>query len=221
MALFRRVGNIFSANLNELLESFEDPQLMMKQSVRDMEAALGANLDGAARVIAGEKLLGRQVADERRQAASFEERAQEAVRRGDDESARAALRQKRAHAELAAVLEEQQRAAQEASRRLRRQIELLRVRLAEARRQLAMLVARQQAAALRRRFAVDAYAIDDEPYRRFDRLAERVAQAEAESDAFLELIGGESVGVGEDEGIERELESLRARHSASREQSAL
>ena len=37
MGLYRRFGDIISANLNELLDRFEDPEKMLRQVVREME----------------------------------------------------------------------------------------------------------------------------------------------------------------------------------------
>ncbi len=189
MGLFRRVGDIISANLNEMVERFEDPEKMLKQAVLEMEAAVAGALDGAVKVIANERLLARQLDENLRQMERCRARAEDAVRRGDDDAARRALSRKTEHAKLAAALGDQHSAAEAASRKLRTQIDALRVRLSEARRQQATLIARKRAADARRSLARDmnGITIDDFAFSKFDRVAMKVEESEAEADALLEL----------------------------------
>ena len=152
MRLFRRIGDIVSANLNEMIDHFEDPEKMLKQAVREMERAVTAALDAAVKVVANEKLLAKQLAENRRQADRWHDRAGQAVDAGDDALARRALTRKVQHEELVAALEDQQAAATETSRKLRRQIDGMRAKLAEAKRKLATLTARKRAAEARKQF---------------------------------------------------------------------
>jgi phage shock protein A len=191
MGIFRRVGDIISANVNDLVDRFEDPEKMLKQAILEMEAAVARALDGAVRVIANERLLTRQLDENQRQIECCQRRAEAAVRAGDDAAARRALRRKVECARLAAALEDQRAAAEAAARKLRTQIDALRVRLNEARRKQATLIARQRAADARRKLAreINGVCIDDSAFSRFDRAALKVEQAEAETDALLELAG--------------------------------
>ncbi len=36
MRLFKRIGDIISANLNDLTDHFEDPEAMLRQAIREM-----------------------------------------------------------------------------------------------------------------------------------------------------------------------------------------
>ena len=67
MGLFRRFGDIVSANLNDLVNHFEDPEKMLRQAIREMEEAVASALNEAAKVVANEKLLAKQLAENRRQ----------------------------------------------------------------------------------------------------------------------------------------------------------
>ena len=211
MGLFKRVNDIVTANLNELVDGFEDPEKMLRQAIREMEAALRSALDGAAKVIANEKLLTRQIDEHRRQAAAWRQRAETAVGADDDATARRALRRKAEHETLRAAMEDQLAAANIASGKLRRQIEAMRVRLAEARRKLLTLTARHRAAEARKRFVSDlgGVSIHDEAFGRFDRLSERIEQAEAEAEALVELAGGEADDEASEPEIEVELQALK------------
>ena len=57
MGLFRRFGDILSANLNDLVDRFEDPEKMLRQAIREMEQAVASGLNSAAKVVANERLL--------------------------------------------------------------------------------------------------------------------------------------------------------------------
>jgi phage shock protein A len=57
MSLFKRVGDIISANLNDLVEKFEDPELMLKQAIREMETSIGEARQEVARAMASDKLV--------------------------------------------------------------------------------------------------------------------------------------------------------------------
>ena len=104
MGLFKRVGDIVSANLNELLDGVENPEVMLKQAAREMEAALSSALDSAARVIANERLLDKQLAEHRGHLERWQQEATRSVRAGDDERARFAIARKAEQQKLVASL---------------------------------------------------------------------------------------------------------------------
>jgi phage shock protein A len=185
MGLFRRVGDIVSANLNELLDGVENPEVMLKQAVREMEAALSSAMDSAARVIANERLLDRQLAEHRGHLERWRNEATSSVRAGVDERARAALVRKTEQQKLVEALEDQRIAAAETSGRLRRQIEAMRVRLGEAQAKLVQVCARRQAVRAQKEFASRLCSAG--AFGRFERMCLRVDRAEAEADALLEL----------------------------------
>lgn len=212
MGLFERIGDIISANLHEMVERFEDPQAMLKQATREMEQAIAQSLDRAVEVIASEKLLARQAAENRRALEHWQATAQQAVAANDDALARRALVRKAEHQKLLAALDEEQQAAGQTAARLRRQIAALRAKLAEARRRQATLSARQHMAATRRRLAGDCLAASETSFGKHQRLAARLEQAEAEAEACEELYGSWDTEADGRESleIEQELAELKA-----------
>ena len=217
MGLFKRVGDIVSANLNEMVEKFEDPEKMLKQAVREMETAINSSMDGAAKVVANAKLLTKQLDEHRRQAEAWRQRAEKAVRQNDDDTARHALLRKAEHEKLIAALDDQRTADESASLKLRRQIDAMRVRLAEARRKLVTLAARHQAAQARKQLAGDigGAAGDGLAFSKFERICERVEQTEAEADALLELAGNDWQAEDLNPDIEAELDALKRQSTPS------
>ncbi|MBI5757798.1 MAG: PspA/IM30 family protein [Planctomycetales bacterium] len=191
MSLFARIGDILSANLNELVDRFDDPETMLKQAIREMESALTQTLDGAARVIASEKLLTKRVAQHTRESETWQQRAIQRIAAKDDDGARRALRRRQEQEQLLAALREELTETETHSATLRRQIDAMHVKLAEARRKFATLSARRQAALARQSLGAGSACFSDrsQPLNRFNRLCEQVERAEAEAEAKSELAG--------------------------------
>ena len=189
MSLFQRVSDIISANLNEMIEKFENPPKMLKQAIREMDAAIGEAKRDVAKAIAAERLVAKELAEHEGQARQWALRAERAVAAGDDELARKALTRKQEHDCLRAALADQHAAAVEASRVLRRQFEAMQAKLADARRRLGTLSARNKAAEVRSRLelGVPDPQWNARAFAKFDRLRGKVELAEAEADALREL----------------------------------
>jgi phage shock protein A len=177
-----------------------------------MEQAIALSLDRAVEVIASQKLLARQAAENRRAVEHWQTKAHQAVVANDDALARRALARKAEHQKLLAALDEEQQAAGQTAARLRRQIAALRAKLAEARRRQATLSARQHMAATRRRLAGDCLAGNETGFGKYQRLEARLELAEAEAEASEELYGSWDTEVDERESleIEQELAELKA-----------
>jgi phage shock protein A len=217
MGFFRRLGNIVSANLNDLLDRCENPEKLLQQATRGMEASLRSALAGAAKVIAHEHVLARRLTETEAAAVAWRRQAESAVAAGDDAAARLALRGQRECQERGAALAAERHEAQAMSRLLRRQLDELRRRLHEARRRRDMLIARSRATQARRELfqALGDLPWDTDAFREFDRMSERVSQAEAEAAAMADLAGAATITLGaaaQDEReawVERELRDLK------------
>jgi len=213
MPLFRRITDILTANVNDLVDRFEDPESLLRQAVREMESAVEQTMNAAARSIASERLLSRQIDEHRQHSSALRNRAREAVATGDEARARTLLADRRRHDDLAAALNDQLNAARSQNARLRRQLDALRLRLAEARQAMHLHIARNRAAEAQRALAVDTYRSNSpaNAFDRFDRLRDRIDRADAESQAWLEL-AGESLADDDagDAAIECELAALKA-----------
>ncbi len=191
MRLIKRVNAILAAQLNDIVDTFEKPERMLRQAIREMETALERAVESTAKAIAAEKRLRREAAECRTQAQSWRERAAKFVAQNDEARARQTLSRRLEKDKLATALEGQLTQSEETTARLRRQLESLRARLAEARRHLASLIARQRAAEARRQFvqALGHFDSDLAAFRRFDELSQRVEETEARVEAECELCG--------------------------------
>ncbi|MCY2993312.1 MAG: PspA/IM30 family protein [Planctomycetota bacterium] len=191
MGMFKRISDIISANLNEMTEKFEDPEKMLKQAIREMEESIAEVTGQTAKAMANEKTLSRELERNRAQEELWQERAVKAVEANDDELARKALARKHEHAQLATALEDQLAAAQQATSSMRRQLDGMKAKLAEAKRSLATLSARKRAADFSKRMEAQTAGLtaesEENAFGKFDRLKAKVEQAEAEAEALHEL----------------------------------
>jgi phage shock protein A len=211
MRLFKRISGLISANLNDLIEHCEDPEKMLRQAVRELETALGQLMDGAARAIAHHKLLSRQLNEQREAVSRCSKRAEDAVGRGDDESARGELLRKGEHQRLVDALSRQVVTADALGQRLRRQVTAMRIKLAEARRKLTDITVRSRAVSAQRKF------IEHLPndgcagrvWSSFETMCARVEQSEAETEALLELLGEAGSIAPLDTEVEAELRAMK------------
>lgn len=196
MGLFKRISDIISANLGEMAENWEDPEKMLKQAVREMDESIQAATQDTARTLANEKKLAKELAHNQNESNLWQSRAEQAVDAGDDDLARKALSRKNEHVKLAVALRDQLAAAKEASQTLRHQLDGMKAKLAEAKRNLATLSARNKAAEVRKKIYLNktdsSVTVDDSAFQKFDRMREKVELAEAEAEALAELQGFQS-----------------------------
>jgi phage shock protein A len=225
MGLFQRISDIISANLNEMTESFEDPEKMLKQAIREMEQSIADATQETAKVLANEKLLAKELSNNETHSRDWQKKAEQAVEAGDDNLARKALSRKQEHHKLVVALQDQLTAAQDASRTLKHQLDGMQAKLAEAKRNLATLSARKKAADFKKKMHTTAAeqelgVVSDDAFSKFDRLREKVERAEAEAEALAELRGNKSAVEEEvaglqnsgNDGIDDELAALKKKH---------
>src|SRR5260370_10245315 len=87
MGLFQRISDIITANLNEMTASFEDPEKMLKQAIREMEQSIGEATQETAKVLANEKRMARELANNQREAGEWQRKAAQAGPPADDRPA--------------------------------------------------------------------------------------------------------------------------------------
>jgi PspA/IM30 family. len=55
--LFKRINDVISANINDLIDRVEDPERMIKQIIREMEDNISKAKEGVVLAITSEKQL--------------------------------------------------------------------------------------------------------------------------------------------------------------------
>jgi phage shock protein A len=189
MRLFQRVGDIVAANLNDLVDRFDDPEVMLKHAIREMETMIEGATGAAARAIAAERVLARDLSDHQRVARRWKDRAQDAVAHGNDGLARQAIARALEHEATADALANQRSSSEQTVQAIRSQISAIKARHAEASRKLASLSASRQIAANGR--AVRGMACMSSSgtngFARYERMRNQIEYAQIEAEIMIEL----------------------------------
>lgn len=187
--LFKRINDLITANLNDLLDRVEDPERLLKQVIREMEEAVNRTRETVVDAIASEKRLQMERDQQKTQAGEWLKRAEDALRQGNEALARSALARKQEYERTADSLGTSWQAARTTSERLKSELKSLENKLEEAQHKRSTLVARQRAAEARGqlsrterdlRAGLNAHA-------EFARLEDRVMDMEARTAAWSEV----------------------------------
>ncbi len=188
MGLFRRMSDIFKANINELIDRAEDPAKLMDQMVREMQENLREAKIQVAKAIADEKRLHHQLKQNEVQSKNWESKAMLALKRGDERLAKEALKQKKTYDNLSGSVRGQWEEQNNLSSKLKDNLRALESKIDEARRKKEILIARQKRAEAQKKIHdVMTGLNDNSAFATFDRMEQRVMEIEAQADAAVEL----------------------------------
>jgi phage shock protein A len=189
MGVFSRLSEIVASNLNALLDRAEDPELLLRQLIREMEDGLRVAKRYAATAIAVERRLGRELDWNREQMEVWKTRARQALAAGREDLGRNALAHKQDHDAVVCDLAQQHATAEDTSYTVRSALAALERRLAEARRKQRSLVARNRAARVRVEVSeqTDISFFVGGPWSKLSRLEDRLEQSQEELVAYAEL----------------------------------
>ena len=190
MGLFDRISRVVRANLNDVVSKAEDPEKILEQSIIDMQEDLVQLRQAVARSIAGQKRTHQQFNQAQTEANNWQQRAQLAIQKGDENLAREALVRKKTYTETAATLKpslEQQTTQVDA---LKRNLIALESKISEAKTKKDMLKARAQAAKANEQLQNTVGRLGtSSAMGAFERMEEKVMELEARSTAAQELTG--------------------------------
>jgi len=99
MGILDRISTIVKANVHDLLDSAEHPEIMLDQYIRDLESGVNEAREELVNAMADEKRLAARLEQRKRQVREWQEKADQAVRLEKDNVARSALRAARAYQE--------------------------------------------------------------------------------------------------------------------------
>ncbi|KPK83258.1 MAG: hypothetical protein AMS25_00565 [Gemmatimonas sp. SM23_52] len=219
MSIWSRLSTMIRSNLNDLIARAENPEKMLNQIIDDMRSQLAQAKQEVAVAIADERKLRRQVQDERDQGADWERRARLALREGREDLARQALLRSQEHGAHAGTLEDQWRGHASETEKLKDTLRQLSSKIEEAKRKRNLLIARQKRAEAQKRIhETMAGLADRSSFEAFDRMAERIEEAEMRALAAAEVdeeLGGDELEQqfarleGGDIDVERRLAALK------------
>src|SRR5947207_1557474 len=125
MGMLERLSTLIRANINDMLDQAEDPEVMLNQILRDMEGEINKARSQVADMMAQEKLYSDDLKAEQDKSSNMEERAMYYVRQGNDAMAKEALKRKADSDANLAVLQQQLQAQTDMVTRLRGQLDAL------------------------------------------------------------------------------------------------
>src|SRR4051795_260942 len=186
MGIFSRTRDIVAANFADLLDKAEDPAKMIRMIILEMEETLVEVRASAARTIADQKEMRRQIAKLERIQDGWVEKAELALSKGREDLAKAALVEKQKAADLADGLKAEIEVLDDALRASEADIAKLQGKLREARTRQNAIETRLESANQRARMR-EAYAGPrvDEAFSRFEELERRADLAEGHAESLL------------------------------------
>ena len=220
MAVLERVATLVRANLNDLIDRAEDPEKMMKQVILDMENQLLQVKTQVAISMADLHLLQKKQADQDDKSAEWMKKAELAVDKQEDELARAALERYQSFTKLAESYAQQVSDQRNQVESLRKALDQLDQKLAEARAKSDVLIAQhRRARALDRASDAQLAATGAGPAAGFDRLQRKVMHTEAVSQAKSSLVADDLDrrfdALTKDDEVTRLLDALKARRKGA------
>ncbi len=190
MGLFDRLSRVVRANLNDVVSKAEDPEKILEQSIIDMQEDLIQLRQAVARAIATQKRTEQQHNKNQEEANRWQQRAQLALTKGDENLAREALSRKKSYAETAGTLKAQLEQQNGQVATLKRNLIALESKISEAKTKKDMLKARVSAAKANEQLQGAISNMNTSgSMAAFERMEEKVLEMEARSAAVGELAG--------------------------------
>lgn len=146
MQIFDRLSLLLRANVNAAIDAAEDPEKVLDQLIRDAESVRKAAEQQLLVAIAERNRIGAEAAYEETQAQRASALAEAAVRKGDDDRARAALRRRHDAVDAANLFSQQVESQQLMVDRLKAQLSQVDSKLRHMRQERDSLVARKRLA---------------------------------------------------------------------------
>ena len=188
MGILDRISTLMRANINDLIDRAEDPEKVVRQLIADMNSQLAQVKTQVAASIADEKLLYQRYQENQAKATDWQQRAELAVEKGQDDLAREALMRRNAFQQTADGFKTQYDQQARQVETLKDALHQLEAKIQEAQTKEELLIARSRRAKAETRIRTTLSGIDqNSALSSFNRIEEKVAQQEARAAALGEL----------------------------------
>jgi phage shock protein A len=226
MSIFSRTRDIVAANFTDLLDRAEDPAKMIRLIIMEMEETLAEVRASAARTVADQAEMRRQILRLEALQGSWAEKAELALSKGREDLAKAALVEKRKVADVAEELRGETVALDEGLRGCEADVSRLQAKLRDARTRQSAIQTRMESANQRARLReMTAGPRVEDAFSRFDLLERQVDHAEARAEALglaapAKTLEEEISELRNADKVDAELEVLKARLAETAEPQA-
>jgi len=216
MGIFSRLTDIVNSNLNSILDKAEDPEKIIRMVIQEMEDTLVEVRSSAARSIADQKEVDRNLKRLDQIQADWGAKAELAISKGREDLAKGALVERAKAADMANHLQGEVKGLAEALGRQEEDVIKLDIKLREAKAKRATIEARYKTATNHVRVCHNLYSgkIDD-AFERFDKVDARMDRLESVAESYemgqTQTLADEIQGLEKDESIEQELKALKSK----------
>lgn len=183
MGILKRLRDVTVASINDLIDSMEDPIVMLTQYMRDMEAEIGQVEVAVAKQIAMEKRFRQQWEEAQAIVIKRDRQVKLALSEGEDELARRALIEQKRYEMRAQEYEALYKQAAESAAQMREKLAELKDEFYKMRAKKYTLMSRAQVAQTQKHVNQAIVGFGSESARRgFARMEEKVLRMEAEAE---------------------------------------
>ncbi len=184
MSILTRIATLVSANINAMIDAAEDPEKMVEEYLRQMNAELSEARAATAMAMADETRLRAQYEQNKSQANDWAQKAELAVQHDQDDLAREALMRKNNAQTLADTYNTQWQAQHDQVQELRGALAKLEAKIAEAAAKRDLIIAKNRRAATQEAITTAVQSVQgttaDESLGRMESQADqRLARAQA------------------------------------------
>ncbi|MEI6386474.1 MAG: PspA/IM30 family protein [Spirochaetota bacterium] len=189
MGIFDRLRTVISSNVNDLINKAENPEKMLNQLLLEMNEQMVESKKAVAMAIADEKKLERETLENKSQASEWERKAVIAVKAGRDDLAKEALVRKQEFEGYHAQLTTQWQAQKSSVEKLKDSLRQLQTKIDEASRKKNILIARAKRAEAQDKInkTMSSMSGNKSAFDTFERMAKKVDELEARTEAHAEL----------------------------------
>ena len=189
MGILERISTILRANIQDLLDRAENPEVMLDQYIRDLESAIAEAREELVNAMADEKRLAAKLDERQRQVDAWQQKAEHAVVLHRDEAARSALRAARAYKDEVSATSEAWQQHKERVTELQTQFEQLEKRLVAIKSDRDGLLAKRRSTVAKEKMTTAGQSAGkaSAAIREIERMKERIAQDKARADAREEI----------------------------------
>jgi phage shock protein A len=188
MTIVERISTLVRANINDLLDRAEDPEMVIKQLLMDMRTQLLQARTQVAAAIADEKRLHERFEENQTLATEWQQKAELAVEKGADDLAREALTRGNRYQQTADGFNQQYQEQAKQVAELKEALGQLEAKISEAEAKKDLLLARSRRASAETEIRTTLSGLDQSgALASFERMEETVDQQEARAEALAEL----------------------------------
>jgi phage shock protein A len=145
MSIFSRIFKVGQASINKLVDSFEKPEVMLEQAIRDKEQQVREAKQSIQKCIATEHKTRALLDAEKKQKSEWEARAESALQSGKEELAVKALQRATEHETKALSYEQEWQVQREGVEELKKDIYKLEDELSEVKRNKDFIISQAKA----------------------------------------------------------------------------